>query len=52
MKLKFGNESKVRLAGPEVRLTETEILADLNYPGPAKTDTESRGYDLGPDRSH
>jgi len=52
MKLKTRTPVRLRIQPPRVRLTETEILADLNYPGPARADTKSRGYDLGPDHSH
>ncbi len=41
MKLKTRTTRPIRLARPRVKLTETEILADLNYPAPAMADEKT-----------
>ncbi|MCO5314987.1 MAG: hypothetical protein M9938_02320 [Solirubrobacterales bacterium] len=47
MKLKEKNPLKLKLAAPRVKLTDSEILADLTYPAPqvGADDDRSRGLE-------
>lgn len=51
MKLKTRTE-RHRPARPKVRMTEIEILADLNYPAPAVVDEETLRPGPAADESH
>lgn len=52
MKLRTRTASPIRVTRPKVRLTETEILADLNYPAPAMTEEKTRRPGSAADGSH